>query len=104
MYASVPPEAANQPCRTQERKIGHKELRKTLTLARRRGEQLVLDGRIIVAVLEARGANVKLGIEGPPEAPVHRKGVFQAVSESGVPSCGGQPHVRGSADALRRRT
>jgi carbon storage regulator len=55
-----------------------------LVLTRRKSEQLVLDGRIVVTVLQVRGRNVKLGIEAPPEVPVRRREVFQPVSESPV--------------------
>jgi carbon storage regulator len=56
-----------------------------LVLTRKNSEQLVLDGGIVVTVLEIRGRSVKLGIEAPPEVPVHRKEVFQAVSQLPVP-------------------
>jgi carbon storage regulator len=56
-----------------------------LVLTRRKSEQLVLNGRIVVTVLEVRGKNVKLGIEAPREVPVHRKEVFQAISELPLP-------------------
>ena len=52
-----------------------------LVLSRKKDEQLVINGDVIVTVLEVRGRSVKLGIEAPPEVPVHREEVYQATLE-----------------------
>ena len=44
-----------------------------LVLARREGEAIVIDGEIVVAVLEIRGNQIRLGIEAPKGVPVWRK-------------------------------
>ena len=44
-----------------------------LVLSRRKDEQIVIDGRISVRVIEIRGKTVRLGIEAPREVPVHRE-------------------------------
>jgi carbon storage regulator len=59
-----------------------------LVLTRRKSEQLVLDDRIVVTVLEVRGRSVKLGIEAPPEVPVQRKEIFRALLDVSAPEGG----------------
>ncbi len=51
-----------------------------LVLSRKASERIVVDDRITVTVLEISGNHVKLGIEAPPEVPVHRKEVFDAIA------------------------
>ena len=43
-----------------------------LVLARREGEAIVIDGEIVVTVLEIRGNQIRLGIEAAKEIPVLR--------------------------------
>ena len=43
-----------------------------LVLARGPGQSIVLDNRITVTVLTARGSSVRLGIEAPPDVGVRR--------------------------------
>lgn len=43
-----------------------------LILGRREGEAVVIDGRIVVTVLEIRGNQIRLGIEAPKEVGVQR--------------------------------
>jgi carbon storage regulator len=50
-----------------------------LVLSRKRGEALIVDGNITVKVLEVRGDRVKLGVDGPPEVPIHREEIYRAV-------------------------
>jgi carbon storage regulator len=46
-----------------------------LVLTRGVGQQLVIDGRVVVTVTEVRGAKVRLGVTAPPDVPVDRKEV-----------------------------
>jgi len=43
-----------------------------LILSRKPGESIMIDGRIHVKVVRVEGEIVKVGIEAPPEGPVHR--------------------------------
>ncbi len=43
-----------------------------LVLQRRAGEQLLIGRDIQITVLKVRGKQVKLGISGPAEIPIHR--------------------------------
>jgi len=50
-----------------------------LVLSRKRNEQIVIDDRIVVTVLQIRGDRVRVGIEAPKDVPVHRKEVHEAM-------------------------
>ena len=47
--------------------------------SRKKNESLVIGDDITVTVIEIRGDKVRLGIEYPPEAHVHRREVFDAI-------------------------
>ena len=53
-----------------------------LILSREVGESVVIDGRIIVKVMRLEGGVLKLGIEAPPEIPVHRQEVYEEIQKS----------------------
>jgi len=53
-----------------------------LVLTRRTGENVVIDGRIVVRVLRIDGDGVKLGIEAPAEVSVHREEVYNDIQQS----------------------
>ena len=50
-----------------------------LVLTRKPRESIVVNHNIRIVVLSAHGGKVKLGIEAPPEVPVHRSEVFHAI-------------------------
>ena len=50
-----------------------------LVLTRGVEEQIVIGDTITVRVVEIRGDQVRLGIEAPPDVPVHRQEVFDAI-------------------------
>jgi carbon storage regulator len=50
-----------------------------MVLSRKKNESIVINGNIIVTVVEIRGDKVRLGIENPKEIPVHRQEVWQAI-------------------------
>ena len=52
-----------------------------LALTRKKGESLVLNNDIEVAVLEIRGDQVKLGVKAPREVPVYRKEVYLQIQK-----------------------
>jgi carbon storage regulator len=52
-----------------------------LVLSRKRLEQIIIGGNIIIQVIEIRGDKVRLGIEAPKNVTVHRKEVQDAVNE-----------------------
>lgn len=50
-----------------------------LVLSRKRNESIVIDGSIVITVVEIRGDKVRLGIEAPREVPIHRQEVSAAI-------------------------
>ena len=60
-----------------------------LILSRKLNESIVIDGRIIVKVLRIEKESVKLGIQAPPEVPVHREEIHEAILK-GKQAGGGQ--------------
>jgi carbon storage regulator len=53
-----------------------------LILSRKANECIVIDGRIRVKVVRVEGDVVKLGVEAPPDVPVHRQEVFDEIQRS----------------------
>ena len=43
-----------------------------LVLTRKVGEEFVIDGNILVKIIEIRGKKVRIGIQAPEKIPVHR--------------------------------
>lgn len=53
-----------------------------LILSRKLNESIVIDGRIIVKILRIERDTVKIGIQAPPELPVHRQEVFDMIQKN----------------------
>jgi carbon storage regulator len=68
-----------------------------LVLSRKRNEQLVIGGDIIITVIDVRGDKVRLGIEAPASVPVHREEVFVAIQKE--PHGCDKPPVSGSSNS-----
>lgn len=64
-----------------------------LVLSRKRDEKIVINGDIVITVVEIRGDKVRLGIEAPTHVPVHRAEVYEAISQHAAQrkSSGEQP-------------
>jgi len=54
-----------------------------LVLSRKKDESIVINGDITIVVVEIRGDKVRLGISCPPEIPVHRQEIFDAIQRDG---------------------
>jgi carbon storage regulator len=57
-----------------------------VVISRKRNEALVIGDNIIVTVVEIRGDKVRLGIEHPPEVPVHRQEVLASIQAWSTPT------------------
>lgn len=57
-----------------------------LVLSRKRNESIVIDGSIVVTVVEIRGDKVRLGIEAPREVSIHREEIFSAIAAEAQPN------------------
>ncbi len=52
-----------------------------LVLSRKEGENIVIQGRIVVSVLTIRGHRVRLGVEAPKDMTVHRREIWEAIMD-----------------------
>ena len=50
-----------------------------IVIPRKVGESIVISDNIIITVIEIRGDTVRLDIEYPPDATVHRREVYEAI-------------------------
>lgn len=50
-----------------------------LVLSRKKNESIVINNDIRVVIVEIRGDKVRLGVEAPPEVPVHRHEIYEAI-------------------------
>ena len=53
-----------------------------LVLSRKPGESIIIDGRIKVKIVRLDGDVVKVGIEAPPDIPIHRQEVYDEIQQS----------------------
>lgn len=50
-----------------------------LVLSRQRDETIMIGDDIEITISEIRGDKVRIGIKAPPNVPVHRKEVYDAI-------------------------
>lgn len=50
-----------------------------LVLSRLIDEEIIIGDGIRIVVVDIRGDKVRLGIQAPPEVPVHRREVWEAI-------------------------
>lgn len=62
-----------------------------LILSRKLNECIVIDGKIIIKVLRLDKDTVKLGIQAPPEMPVHRQEVYDQIQKNKQTNSGNGP-------------
>src|SRR4026207_2022050 len=55
-----------------------------LVLSRKVNENIVIDGRIVVKIVRTEGNMVKLGIEAPPDVPVHRQEIYDEIQRNNL--------------------
>ncbi|MEA2553371.1 MAG: carbon storage regulator [Fimbriimonadaceae bacterium] len=62
-----------------------------LVLTRKVSQSIVIGDGIEVVVLEVRGEQVRLGIKAPKDVAVHRKEIYEQISQDGREAAGGEP-------------
>jgi carbon storage regulator len=51
-----------------------------LVLSRKKDEQIVIDGGIVLTVVDVRGGKVRIGIDAPRDLKVHRKEIAERIA------------------------
>jgi carbon storage regulator len=51
-----------------------------LVLNRMVGERIIIDGNIVVQIIDRRGDKIRIGITAPPDVTVHREEVQLAIA------------------------
>jgi carbon storage regulator len=52
-----------------------------LVFTRGKKQQIVIDGQIVITVVDIRGEKIRLGIEAPKEVAVHRREVYDSIKK-----------------------
>ena len=55
-----------------------------LVLSRKLDETIIINGNIRVTVIEIKGNKVRLGIEAPPDVPINRQEIQEAINQSAI--------------------
>ena len=58
-----------------------------LILTRKLGESITIGDDIRITFLEAKGKQVRIGIEAPPHIAVHREEIYQLIREQNITGC-----------------
>lgn len=77
-----------------------------LVLTRKPGESIVIGNDVVITVLEARGGQIRLGIDAPREVAVHRAEIYRQVmseNRAAVESGRDSPILKTTASALKLR-
>jgi carbon storage regulator len=78
-----------------------------LVLSRQRDQTIMIGDDIEITVVDIRGDKVRLGINAPPEVPVHRKEVYEAIKRENREASGIKPediaNVAGAPDSGEKR-
>lgn len=71
-----------------------------LVLTRKAGEEILIDGRIRIRVLQTSSGRIRLGIDAPPEVPVVRGELLEATRPIAREQTFAQRPVREGAAAI----
>jgi len=50
-----------------------------LVLTRQRDESIMIGDDVVLRIVDIRGDKVRVGVQAPPQVPVHREEVFRAI-------------------------
>ncbi len=74
-----------------------------LVLSRKRNESIIIDGTIIVTLIDIRGEAVRLGITAPSEISVHREEVYETIKRNGGVARRAVPNALQAAQELNQQ-
>ena len=72
-----------------------------LVLSRYKDQSIYIGDDIVVTIVDVRGDRIRLGIDAPPDVPVHRQEIYEAIKRenAGDRSSRRMAHVGAGADA-----
>ncbi len=70
-----------------------------LVLSRQRDESIKIGDDVEITIIDIRGDKVRLGIDAPPDVPVHRKEIYEAMKQRK----GGEAGGKGVESLAKRR-
>ena len=74
-----------------------------LVLSRQRDESIMIGDNIEITIIDVRGDKVRLGITAPPEIPVHRKEIYEAIRREGGGGSESRRHNQNSPTDSQRK-
>ena len=78
-----------------------------LVLSRQRDQIIMIGDDVEITVVDIRGDKVRLGINAPPEIPVHRKEVYEAIKRENRAAASVKPedieNVAGKANKVKKQ-
>jgi carbon storage regulator len=70
-------------------------------MSRKKNESIIINDDITIVVVEIRGDKVRLGVEYPPHASVHRNEVYEAIRRNQASS--DSPGTSAEQESIRRQ-
>ena len=78
-----------------------------LVLSRQRDQTIMIGDDVEITIVDIRGDKVRLGINAPPEIPVHRKEVYEAIKRENRAAASVKPedieNVAGKANKVKKQ-
>ncbi len=59
-----------------------------LILTRKLGETIRIGNKIKITILDAKGRQIRVGIDAPPDITVHREEVYQMIKQQNILAAG----------------
>ncbi|MBR4833372.1 MAG: carbon storage regulator CsrA [Thermoguttaceae bacterium] len=61
-----------------------------LVLSRYKDQSIYIGDDVVVTIVDVRGDRIRLGIEAPPNVPVHRQEIYEAIQRENAAADGGE--------------
>lgn len=72
-----------------------------LVLSRYKDQSIYIGDDIVVTIVDVRGDRIRLGIEAPPNVPVHRQEIYEAIQRENAENVSEADARGGTAVATR---
>ena len=72
-----------------------------LVLSRYKDQSIYIGDDIVVTIVDVRGDRIRLGIEAPPDVPVHRQEIYEAIKRENTSDRSSRRMARASVETDR---